>query len=191
MLTKTISPLLVAISLAACDSPTPPSITAAEAVAINTEADRVQELPDTAIADLPTDSVTYNGHIGGAISGDAEGSIIGDLSMDVNFDSNTIGGEVDNVNLLDDEDVPEQLLGGSLSISGSENDGLLSATATGTLTAVGEESVRGSSDVTMTLTGNVLTDTTDGDAVAGDVYGNGTGDFDINLSDGAFYGTSN
>ncbi len=190
---KFLFPLSVAgiALLSACASPTPPTISEDDAAAINAEADRVGALPDTAIADLPPGSASFVGHAGGPVTGDVDGAVIADMTMDVEFAANTISGTIDNVNYLDEDDVPEQLLGGSLTIAGTEADGLLVATATGTLTAVGEESIRGSSSVTLNLNGNVLTDVSNGDTVFGDLDGSGSGDFDITLTDGVFYGSSN
>jgi hypothetical protein len=116
--------------------------------------------------------------------------VFGDMTMNVGFASNTIDGSVSNLNVFDTEGEPEQLLGGSLTLSGSENNGILTATATGSLTAVGEESVRGSSSVTLNLNGNVLTDTSDGDTVHGTVDGSGTGNFDISVYNGGCYGSN-
>ncbi len=179
-----------ALALSACASPTPPTITAADVTRINAEADRFAVLPDTAMADLPSTSVSYVGHAGGRVSGDADGAFIGDMTMNVDFATNTIGGTIDNINLIDDDDVPEQLLGGDLTISGTEVDGLISANATGRLSAVGEESVRGSADVTLGLLGDVVTDTQAGDSVYGAVSGSGSGDFDISIRGGEFFGAA-
>jgi len=189
---KSILPICAAglFALTACASPTPPSISAAEVTAINDEYDRVGALPDTAIADLPPGSASYEGHVGGEISGDAEGSFVGDMTMNIEFAGNTIGGSIDNMNVIDDGGEPEQLLGGSLTINGTEADGILTATATGSLTAVGEEKIRGSSSVTLNLNGNVLTDTSDGDTVHGTMDGSGTGDFDITVYNGGFFGSN-
>ena len=177
-----------AVLLSACASATPPSITADQVTAIGTKYERLSALPDTAIADLPPGAAQFDGHLGGEISGDADGSVLGDMTMNVNFAGNTITGTVDNLNLISDDGIPERLLGGSLSIAGSEADGILTATATGTLDAVGEESVRGSSDVTLSMNGNVLTDVTAGDTVEGSLSGSGSGDFDINIYNGGFFG---
>lgn len=178
------------LALAACASPTPPSINAQDVISINAASNRVSALPQTSVLNLPSASATYVGHIGGTVAGDADGSIIGDMSMTVDFAGNTVTGLMDNVNLIDEFDVPEQLLGGSLSISGTETAGQLVATASGSLSAVGDIAVRGSSDVVLTLAGNVRDDTGTGDAVFGNVTGGGIGDFAVTLS-GQFYGTSN
>ena len=191
MKTSLILASVCVAGLAACDSPTPPSYSAQDVQNISNEADRVFELPDTAIGDLPSGSVSYSGHAGGNVSGDADGSVIGDMTMSVNFAGGGITGTIDNLNLIDEDDVPSQLLGGALTISGSQNAGVLTATATGNLDAVGDESVRGSSSVSLNLSGNVLTDVNDGDTVAGQLSGSGTGDFDINVYDGGFFGSSN
>ena len=178
------------LALTACASPTPPSINAQDVISINAASNRVSALPQTSVLNLPSASATYVGHIGGTVAGDADGSIIGDMSMTVDFAGNTVTGLMDNVNLIDEFDVPEQLLGGSLSISGTETAGQLVATASGSLSAVGDIAVRGSSDVVLTLAGNVRDDTGTGDAVFGNVTGGGIGDFAVTLS-GQFYGTSN
>ncbi|WP_458791807.1 hypothetical protein [Yoonia sp. MH D7] len=112
------------------------------------------------------------------------------MTMSADFTGNTITGGIDNVNLIDDNDIPEQLLGGSLTIAGSETNGALSATATGNLSAVGDESVRGSSSVTLNMAGNMQTDTANADTLSGSLSGYGDGDFYINISDGSFFATS-
>ena len=139
--------------LTACDSPTPPSISAQDALDAGAEFERIIDLPQTAAADLPLGSAEFNGHAGSEVSGDADGSVLGDMRMAIEFAGNTISGEIDNINLIDEDDEPEQLLGGSLTIAGTETDGILSATASGELTAVGDESVRGSSIVSLTMSG--------------------------------------
>ena len=178
------------LALAACASPTPPSINAQDVININAASSRVSALPQTGILNLPSASATYLGHIRGMVLGDADGSIIGDMSMSVNFAGNTVSGLVDNVNLLDAFDVPEQLLGGSLTISGTETGGQLLASASGSLSAVGDIAVRGESDVVLTLAGNVRDDVGTGDAVYGTITGGAIGDFAVSLS-GQFYGSSN
>ena len=189
-----LKPLILLLGVgcvAACASPTPPSISTQDVTNRFAEFERVNMLPRTTVDNLPTGLATFVGHAGGRASGDATGSVIGDMVMNVNFDSNAIDGTINNLNLLDDNDVPEQLLGGDLALSGTETDGALRATATGQLTAVGEERIRGSANVTLNLNGNVVTDTSEGDSVTGTVNGRAGGSFDITLSEGSFYGTSN
>lgn len=174
--------------LSACDSPTPPSYSAQDVTRIYAGYDRVNGLPLTPTADLPAGHGTYNGHIDGAVSGDVDGAIVGDMRMEINFITNDIGGTIDNVNYVDEAGVPEQLLGGSLLIRGTQTNGSLSASATGNLTAVGDEHIRGSAATDLALSGDIRTDSRDGDAVAGTVVGTATGDFDMTLTNGAFYG---
>ena len=133
-------------------------------------------------------SASFVGHAGAEISGDADGSVVGDMVMNANFAGNTIDGTIDNLNVVDFDGIPEQLLGGSLTISGAETDGALTATASGNLTAVGEESVRGTSYVTLNMVGDVRIDTSNGDTVVGTVSGSGNGDFDLTIYDGGFFG---
>jgi len=189
-----LNPLILILtvgSLAACASPTPPSISSQDVESRFAEFERVNMLPRTSIDNLPTGTASFVGSAGGRASGDADGAVIGDMVMNVNFDGNTIDGLINNLNLLDENDVPEQLLGGDLTLSGSEADGVLRAIASGQLTAVGEERIRGSANVTLNLNGNVVTDTTEGDSVTGTVSGRAGGNFDITISDENFYGKSN
>ena len=179
------------MAMTACSSPTPPSISAQDAADIDAEYDVIIALPNTVLADLPPGSASFVGHAGAEISGDADGSVVGDMVMNVNFAGNTIDGTIDNLNVVDFDGIPEQLLGGSLTISGAETDGALTATASGNLTAVGEESVRGTSYVTLNMVSDVRIDTSNGDTVVGTVSGSGNGDFDLTIYDGGFFGSSN
>ena len=177
-------------ALSACDTPTPPTITQADVLAAQTEVTRVGALSITANADLPPGSATYAGQLGAVVTGDEDGSILGDMSIIVAFDTGTIGGTVDNINIIDDDGIPNQLLGGNLTIAGSESNGSLSATASGSLTAVGDISIRGSSDVTLAMLGDTRTDVTNGDTVSGVITGGfSSGDFELTATSGSFYGT--
>lgn len=175
------------VFIAGCDSPTPPSITAAEFQAAETEFNRINNL--STAGTLPTGTVTYKGYYGGRVTGDEFGTVLGDMEMIVDFGTHQIGGSVSNINFVDDTDTPTQLLGGSLTISGTQSNGNLSGTATGTLSAVGEESVRGSASVSSSFSGTVRDDKGVGDAIAGTATGSASGDFDLSFGSAGFAGT--
>ena len=180
---------LIAVGLAGCASPTPPTITAADAEAAEAEATRVSALPITSAINLPTGSATFEGKMGGGISGDIDGSILGDMSMSIQFDDNTISGSVSNINYIDEDGDPDQLLGGSLTIAGAETSGALSGTMKGTLSGVPDEApIRGEASVNLSFDGNVVTDDSEGDSVYGTVTGSGDCDFEIYMDSGLFYG---
>ncbi|WP_341368331.1 hypothetical protein [Yoonia sp. BS5-3] len=182
--------LIVMASLSACATPTPPTVTASDVDDAFDEATRISALPQTAIADLPTGSVTYNGQIGANVSGDAQGSILADMTMIVGFSSNDIDGNVSNINLINPDGTPDQLLTGTLQMSGIESNGDLDATASGTVQGVDNSGFVVNSDMNIVLDGAVYDDTGQGDAVYGSAEGAANGDFLLDI-DGVFFGTSN
>ena len=177
-------------TLAACASPIPPSRSAADLTAAQAEFDRINAL-DTDIP-APAGTASFAGEIGSALSidGDPSGAFLGELNLMVDFDDTATGisGSISNITLYDDGD-PDQDLGGSLAVAGGY-DGALSATATGTLSAVGSDggfSLKGEADVVLSMTGS-LVDDAGTDTLVGTFSGGGDGDFDIGVtSDAAFY----
>lgn len=185
------APIILFAALSACVStPTPPTITPGDVDDAFNEAERISLLPETALADLPTGSVTYQGQIGADVSGDAQGDILADMTMIVGFDSNTITGNVSNINLVDPNGIPDQLLEGTLTMSGIENDGDLDAVASGQVSGVDIDGFDVDADMALTLDGTVHDDAGSGDAIFGDVTGDANGDFLLDI-DGVFFGTSN
>ena len=146
--------------------------------------------PATPVGSLPTGSVTYDGVVAASTAGDFVGSLYADMSMNVNFGSGGITGTIDNADLVDDftGDVVQNL-SGSLTMTGTENNGFVSANATGALIGTGGL-VTGTSTVGLALLGNVRTDVAAGDTVYGVMTGGVTGDFDLTLSAGEFYGSN-
>jgi len=94
MMEQTLGLCAALATLAACATPTPPSISAYDVDRAFVEARRIDALPLTASADVPSGTVTYDGQIGADVRGDATGSILADMTMIVGFDSNTISGTV-------------------------------------------------------------------------------------------------
>ena len=182
--------LILMTAVSACATPTPPTVTAADVDRAMAEANRISVLPETSIVDLPTGSVTYEGQLGADVSGDAQGDILADMTMIVGFASNDISGNVTNINLIDPNGIPNQQLGGTLQITGIENNGNLNATAAGQITGVDNDGFVVDSQMDLGLVGAVHDDLDEGDAVFGSVDGEANGDFFLDV-DGVFFGTSN
>ena len=172
----------------ACATPNPPSITAADVDRAYAEAARISALPVTPLANVPTGTVTYDGQIGADVRGDAQGSILADMTMIVGFDSNAIAGNVTNINLVDLNGTPNQRFDGSLGIDGIEAGGDLDATATGRITAVDVNGQVVDADMDLDLSGSVVNDQGQGDAIFGSATGTASGDFYLTV-DGVFFGT--
>ena len=173
---------------AACASPNPPTVSAADVNRAYAEARYISGLPFTATQNLPTGSTTYRGQLGADVAGDLSGSILGDMTMNVDFARNDVGGNVTNINLIDASGRPNQRLDGSLGIDGYESSGRIDGFATGTLTAVDTGGFLRDSDVLLVLEGDVYDDIGRGDAVFGSATGNGVGDLELRI-DGVFFGT--
>ncbi|MFN3664343.1 hypothetical protein [Yoonia sp.] len=179
--------LAACLVVAGCAAPNPPTITSRDNANALTEATRISRLPQTQISDLPTGSVTYNGKVGANVGGDLQGSMLGDMSMNVGFNTNTVRGSVTNLNLINQAGRPDQALGGNLAINGFEDRGNLSAGAGGTITGVAPGGSAFSSDVNLNLQGNLRDDRHRGDAVFGTVAGQALGDVNLGF-DGVFFG---
>jgi len=180
---------LAAGSLAACASPTPPTFTAADVASSQTTYDTFTALPSTSLASMPTAGVaTFSGLIGGdfTAASDADGGFIGDLDFTVDFASAQIAGTANNLNFVDDAGVPDQTLGGALTVSGTVTGNAMTATATGRLTGV-YKGFSGSSNFNLGLAGVFHTKTTAADTVAGTVTGVGRGDYYAAVTNGEFY----
>lgn len=181
--------------LAACATPTPPSITTADIQAAEDEFDRVSTLPLLAPVDRPVGTVAYTGKMGGDLTIDGEGgySMLADMTMQVNYGlSGSVGGTVGNINLIEDG-IPNQRLGGSLDIAGSSTGTTFSSTAEGKITAVPDDvPFRGASEVRFSMTGNMRQDGPDTALVgswAGGSVEPATDDFDVSGS-GNFFATA-
>ncbi|WP_439156434.1 hypothetical protein [Yoonia sp.] len=180
---------LVALTLtAACATPNVPSVTSTDVDRAFGEAAYLSTLPATVPYDLPTGSVTYDGQIGADVGGDAQGQMLADMTMQVRFDSDAIGGTVSNINLLDTTGLPEQRLDGTLEIAGFENEGDLGGIATGQVTGVDGGGRVIDADMVLDLRGSVINDQWYGDAVYGSATGTTSGDVNLGLN-GVFFGT--
>ena len=187
---KPALPALAAFCLiSACAAePTPPSITSYDVDRAFVEARRIESLPFAASGDIPTGSATYDGQIGADVRGDSNGSILADMTMIVGFDSNTINGNVTNINLVDPDGIPNQRFSGALSITGIENNGALDAVASGRIGAVDLDGYEVEADMDLDLNGAVRNDRDFGDAIYGSATGTAEGDFYLDV-DGVFFGT--
>lgn len=185
-----ITASLIAIaSLSACVSPNEPTVTSADVDRAFDEAVAISNAPLTSTANLPTGNVTYRGKLGADVRGDANGSILGDMTMRVDFADNDIGGSVSNINLIDPNGTPNQRFDGSLNIDGVENSGRLDAFATGEITGVDNDGFEVDSQVLLTLDGDVYDDFGRGDAVYGAADGQARGEFNMDI-EGVFFGTT-
>lgn len=182
--------LFALAALSACAAvPNEPTVSAFDVDRAFDEAQRISALPPTSINNLPTGGVSYRGQLGADVSGDAQGSILGDMIMRVDFGDNDIGGNVTNINLIDPDGMPNQRFDGSLNIDGAETGGQLDAFASGEITGLDNEGVAVGSQMLLTLDGDVYDDFGGGDAVFGSATGQASGDFDMNV-DGVFFGTA-
>jgi len=189
MIRITLSLVGIAALSACAATPNEPTVTAFDVDRAFDEAQRISDLPFTPTANLPTGDVTYRGQLGADVSGDAQGSILGDMTMNVAFADNAIDGSVTNINLIDPNGQPNQRFDGGLTIDGIENSGRLDAFASGEITAVNGDGFEVDSQMLLTLDGDVYDDFTGGDAVFGTAQGQARGEFDMDI-DGVFFGTA-
>jgi hypothetical protein len=182
--------LLALVALTACNTPNPPTVTSADIDRAYAEARAISNLPFTATDNLPLGRVTYQGQIGADIRGDENGSILGDMRMDVDFNDGDVGGRVSNINLIDTDGRPNQRFGGTLEIDGGHDSGRIGATAFGDIDGVDDAGFIVESNLNLRLNGNVFDDFGRGDAVFGSVSGDAKGDIDFDV-DGVFFATAN
>ncbi len=175
--------------VAACTirEPNPPSVSARDVDLAFANAARASTLPVADTFDLPTGTVTYDGQIGADVNGDTLGSVLADMRMVVDFRDNDIGGDVTNINLIDQNGIPNQRFDGSLTISGFENNGDLDAGASGRIGAVDVNGNALDADMFLDLEGTVRNDRSFGDTVYGSATGDVRGDFNLDV-EGVFYG---
>lgn len=176
--------LVPALLIAGCAKPLAPTMTTED---LNTSRSRLATLEALPVAaSLPASgTATMNGRLGGTMTGDADGTLLGDLALTSDFAARTVSGQVTNINTFNDDDTPDQLLKGDLTVAGSITGSRLTGTANGTLTGV-DGGFKGDSVTALNLDGMFRQN--GGDlAVTGDVTGGGTGDFDIVLTNGKFY----
>ena len=189
-MTRIATSLIALVALSACAAtPNEPTVSAFDVERAFDEAQRINNLPLTSTADLPSGEVTYRGQLGADVTGDASGSILGDMTMRVDFGDNDVGGSVTNINLIDPDGQPNQRFDGSLNIDGVENSGRLDAFASGEISGVDNEGYDVDTQMLLTLDGDVYDDRREGDAVFGTAEGSARGDFDLDV-DGVFFGTA-
>lgn len=188
MLTR-LSPALIGLAaLSACVAANDPTVSAQDVDRAFARAEAISALPQTTVYNLPTGSATYIGQLGANVRGDATGSILGDMTMNVGFASNSLGGSISNINLIDADGTPNQRFDGRLQIDGVEDAGRLDGFAFGGITGVDNEGDEVASQVVLTLDGSVRDDFGSGDAVFGVAEGTAEGDFFLDI-DGVFFGT--
>lgn len=191
---RTAASLITLIAISACsvsdvsNTPNPPTVSSADVRDAFAEAAAISTAPQTSFGNLPTGSVTYTGHLGADVRGDVNGSILGDLNMNVGFASNTVGGDVSNINLIDTNGVPNQRFDGRLNLDGVETAGQLDAFASGNLSAVNNNGTEVDTQMLLILDGQVRDDFGRGDAVYGVASGQAEGDIDFDV-EGVFYGS--
>lgn len=146
----------------------------------------------TPVGSLPSGasgSVSYDGAIAAATSGDYDGTLYAAMSMDVDFAGGGITGTVSNAVLFNDTTSKiDQNLSGTLTLTGNEALGGVAMTATGTLTGVG--AVSGAGTVGLVMTGNVRTDLATADTVYGTFADTTISGLGLDLTQGEFYGTT-
>ncbi len=165
-----------------------PTVSAADVDRAFAEADARSALPRTTFGNLPTGSVTYTGKLGADVSGDANGSILGDLNMNVGFASNRVGGNVTNINLIDPDGTPNQRFDGRLALDGVETAGQIDSFASGDISGVDVNGNRVDAQMLLILEGDVRDRFSRGDTVYGTASGQTEGDFEMDV-EGVFYGT--
>ncbi|MEJ8562477.1 hypothetical protein QTO30_15450 [Yoonia sp. GPGPB17] len=193
---RTAASLITLIAMSACGvgggtaTPNPPTVNNADMRDALAEAAAISNAPQTSFSNLPTGSVTYTGQLGADVRGDVNGSILGDLNMNVGFSSNTVRGSVDNINVLDANEMADQRLGGRLILDGVETAGQLDAFASGNLSGVNNSGTTVDTQMLLILDGQVRDDFGRGDAVYGAASGQAEGDLDFDV-EGVFYGSRN
>lgn len=174
------------MALGACASPKPPTMTAQDLTDSQSTFTTLNGLGATPTADMPSGSATFNGKFGGEVTGDSDGSILGDLTLNTNFDTSAVTGSVTNINAFDDNGDPDQLLSGSLDVNGNISGNGMTATAQGTLTGV-DSGFAGDTNANVTMNGTFRNNTATADTVTGTAVGCASGDFDICMNNGQFY----
>lgn len=172
------------LGLAACSSPSAPSLSLAQFQTAKSDMQRATTVAPTAFGDVPSSgSVQYFGKI--ASSANVNNGMVADLTMNVNFGSSNVNGNVKNMNYIS-EGTPEQTFGGTLSLSGRVNGRFVNANASGTITAVAS-GLTGRSNVNLALVGRFRDDNGTADLIAGSATGTGRGDFDFDITQGVFF----
>ena len=184
--------VLMALGVAACAAPYPPTVTSQDIADFAITAAEFAEHPITPVSGLPSGRVRYEGNFSGTVRVNDNNSygLLGDLGLVANFYGGGVGGRLTDINLLEDGQ-PNQRLGGSMRISGTVDDGAISARAEGNLSAVGDlYPIRGDADIALTLNGNVVTLPGDQSGVYGAVSGRSSpgGGFTLAFDDGQFFG---
>lgn len=184
--------IMMALCVAACAAPYPPTVTSDDIADFAITAADYAEHPITPLAAMPSGRVRYEGQFSGTvrINDINRYGLLGDLGLVANFSGGGVGGRLTDINLLEDG-LPNQRLGGSMRISGTVEDGTISARAEGNLSAVSDlYPIRGDADIALTLNGNVVTLPEGQSGIYGLVTGQSSpgGGYTLSVEDGQFYG---
>ncbi len=154
-----------------------PSVSQAEVRAFDQEVNRLAATDRTRPSQLPTGQVSYSGSVGSnaTINGQSGYGLLGDLNLNVDFaGAQQVTGSVTDINLLQNG-VPQQQLGGALTVTGSQSFGSINADADGIVTRINPSGVTERSNLAIDLDGTVRDDIFAGDAVTGSATGFGDG----------------
>lgn len=167
------------LAVSACATATPPTATLADFDTAIANLSTLNALADTTVPNMPTSGMaTYNGIIGFEVTGDADGAVLGDLSMAADFSAATMTGSATNLNALGG-DIEDQLLGGTLTMNnGAISGNGMSADLTGTLSGVAE-GIGFSTTANLSISGTFHSTnpgTIDADVITGTVSGYSDGD---------------
>ncbi|MFT6451256.1 MAG: hypothetical protein ACJA06_000737 [Halocynthiibacter sp.] len=173
-------------TLAGCATPLPPTITSTEFAAEKIDMVTQSAKPATLSINMPgptAGTVNYQGRI--AAADGANTGVSGALSMDIDFATSGMTGTISEVNYVENG-LPDQTLGGTVSLKGSVSGSALSGSGSGTLTGV-KSGFKGRSEVNLSLSGQFRDDRSVADLITGTANGSGRGDFDFDIDGGSFY----
>jgi hypothetical protein len=154
----------------------------------------ISVFPVDAQGGTPPGSASFAGHLyldEVAINGATGYGMLGTMAMGIEFSGGpgSVTGTVTDVNLLR-SGVPQQRMAGSLEILGTERRSVIAATATGELDVRGRtQPFSGSTEMALDLNGTTRGDFGHVVGVHGSAVGTGTGDFDVDVISGVFFGT--
>ncbi|MFT6607690.1 MAG: hypothetical protein ACJA2X_002906 [Halocynthiibacter sp.] len=172
------------LGLAACSTPSAPSLSLSQFQTAKSDMQRAPTVEATALNDMPSSgSVQYIGKL--ASSANVNNGMMGDLTMNVNFGSSNVSGNVKNLNYIS-EGTPSQTFGGTLSLNGQVNGRFVNANASGEISAVAS-GLTGHSNINLALVGRFRNDNSTADLISGTMTGTGRGDFDFDITQGTFF----
>lgn len=188
-----LKPLAITLALSGClGTPDPQLLTQADLDAFNLNFAAAET--GSYNGPVPTGTATYSGHSLFYVSrtdgvSDFRAAVLGDIGMDVNFDTSTITGSIDNM-VMGDEDGNTSNVGGSLVVdaSGYGTVRFPSADVDGMLSMYVDGSARNVT-MDMALAGIIRDNPALADTITGTLTGTGSGDVSLVLDSGSFYAT--